>query len=183
MKDDKTKYGRFLRILTITILGISFMGCSQTGLPIKTMQQVDLKRFMGDWYVIANIPTFIEKGAHNAIESYQINDDKTIATTFSFNADSFKGERKVYKPKGFIKDSNSNAIWGMQFIWPFKADYRIVYIDPEYTQTIIGRNARDYVWIMARKPQLSEVEYLKLVEIVKQQGYDISKIKRVPQQW
>jgi apolipoprotein D and lipocalin family protein len=33
---------------------------------------VDLERFMGDWYVIANIPTFIEKGAHNAVEGYQM---------------------------------------------------------------------------------------------------------------
>ena len=43
--------------------------------PITTVAKVDLKRFMGDWYVIANIPTFIEKGAHNAIESYAMNPD------------------------------------------------------------------------------------------------------------
>ena len=28
---------------------------------LKTVDFVDLERFMGDWYVIANIPTFIEK--------------------------------------------------------------------------------------------------------------------------
>lgn len=172
-----------LRILGIAILSITMMGCSQNRPAIKTMQYVDLSRFMGEWYVIANIPTFIEKGAHNAIETYQMNDDKTIATTFSFNDGSFAGDRKVYQPKGFIKNKQSNAIWGMQFIWPIKADYRIVYVDPEYTQTIIGRNARDYVWIMARTPAVSEKDYDNLVSIVKQQGYDVSKIQRVPQQW
>ena len=30
---------------------------------LNTVDYVDLERFMGDWYVIANIPTFIEKGA------------------------------------------------------------------------------------------------------------------------
>ena len=34
---------------------------------LKTVDYVDLERFMGDWYVIANIPTFIEKGAVNAV--------------------------------------------------------------------------------------------------------------------
>jgi len=172
-----------LRKSVIAILCILMIGCSQNRPAIKTMQYVDLSRFMGDWYVIANIPTFIEKGAHNAIETYQMNDDETIATTFSFNDDSFVGDKKVYHPKGFIKDKQSNAIWGMQFIWPIEADYRIVYVDPAYTQTIIGRNARDYVWIMARTPAISEKDYSNLVNMVKQQGYDISKIQRVPQQW
>jgi apolipoprotein D and lipocalin family protein len=172
-----------LRALCIAALGILMIGCSQSRMPIKTMQSVDLDRFMGDWYVIANIPTFIEKGAHNAIESYRMNDDGTIATTFMFNKDSFTGELKKYTPTGFIKDKKSNAIWGMQFIWPIKADYRIVYVDADYTQTIIGRNARDYVWIMTRSPEIPDAEFNKLVNLVEQQGYDISKIRRVPQKW
>jgi apolipoprotein D and lipocalin family protein len=147
------------------------------------MDYVDLNRFMGDWYVLANIPTFIEKGAHNAIETYKMNDDGTIATTFSFYQDSYNGEKKVYNPKGFVRNKETNAEWGMRFIWPIKADYRIVYVDSEYSQTIIGRNARDYVWIMARTPTISDADYSKLVKLVKEQGYDISKLKRVPQKW
>ena len=137
---------------------------------------------MGDWYVIANIPTFIEKGAHNAVESYELNEDGTIATTFTFNKGSFDGELKQYHPKGFILDDESNAVWGMQFIWPIKADYRIVYINDDYTQTIIGREKRDYVWIMARTPQIPEQDYLQMLKLLAEQGYDISQIKKVPQQ-
>ncbi|WP_292483776.1 lipocalin family protein [Methylophaga sp.] len=151
--------------------------------PIRTENNVDIKRFMGDWYVIANIPTFIEKGAHNAVESYELNEDGTIATTFTFNKGSFDGELKQYHPKGFILDEESNAVWGMQFIWPIKADYRIVYINDDYTQTIIGREKRDYVWIMARTPQIPEQDYLQMLKLLAEQGYDISQIKKVPQQW
>ena len=151
--------------------------------PIRTENNVDIKRFMGDWYVIANIPTFIEKGAHNAVESYELNEDGTIATTFTFNKGSFDGELKQYHPKGFILDDESNAVWGMQFIWPIKADYRIVYINDDYTQTIIGREKRDYVWIMARTPQIPEKDYLQMLKLLAEQGYDISQIKKVPQQW
>ena len=151
--------------------------------PIRTENHVDINRFMGDWYVIANIPTFIEKGAHNAVESYELNEDGTIATTFTFNKGSFDGELKQYHPKGFILDDESNAVWGMQFIWPIKADYRIVYINNDYTQTIIGREKRDYVWIMARTPQIPEQDYLQMLKLLAEQGYDISQIKKVPQQW
>lgn len=159
-----------------------FSGCGNRP-PITVVPHVDLPRFMGDWYVIANIPTFIEKGAHNAVESYRMNPDGTIATTFTFRRDSFTGPEKRHEPTGFVLDKQSNAVWGMRFIWPIKADYRIVYLNPEYTQTIIGREARDYVWIMARTPGIPEADYQRLVELLRREGYDVSKINKVPQQW
>jgi apolipoprotein D and lipocalin family protein len=132
--------------------------------------------------VIANIPTALEKGAHNAVETYQLNSDGTVATTFTFRDGSFDGKKKAYHPRGFVSEE-SNAVWGMQFVWPIKADYRIVYLDEDYTVTVIGRNKRDYVWIMAREPEISDQAYQDILEQVAEMGYDISEIEKVPQQW
>jgi apolipoprotein D and lipocalin family protein len=170
------------KVLFPVLIMFTLTGCSSYP-PIRTEEKVDLARFMGDWYVIANIPTFIEEGAHNAIESYAMNADGSIATTFSFYQDSFDGEKKVYNPTGFVKDTQSNAIWGMQFIWPIKADYRILYVSNDYSKTIIGRIKRDYVWFMARTPTISDQEYQELIRIIKEQGYDISMVQKVPQRW
>ena len=165
-------------------LGALLLGGCQAGLPpIEPVDYVDLERFMGDWYVIANIPTFVEKGAHNAVESYRLDDDGTIATTFTFRKDAFDGPEKEYHPRGFIRDTTSNAEWGMQFVWPFKGDYRIIYLDEDYSVTIIGRNKRDYVWLMARTPTLPEQKYQEAVQVIADAGYDVSLLQRVPQQW
>lgn len=157
--------------------------CASKRPEMQTVDYVDLDRFMGDWYVIANIPTFLEKGAHNAVENYSMNDDGSIATRFTFREDGFDGELKEHNPKGFVVDTESNALWGMRFVWPIKADYRIVYLSDDYSTTIIGRQKRDYVWIMAREPHMSDAEYDKLVEFVISIGYDASKLQRVPQRW
>jgi len=162
-------------ILMILILAVT--ACS-THKPMPAVEYVDLDRFMGDWYVIANIPTFLEKDAYNPVETYRLDDDGTIATTFTFNQGSLDGEKKNYHPRGFVQDSESNAIWGMQFIWPIKADYRIVYLDGDYQKTIIGRKSRDYVWIMARKSSISEKEYNSLVDQVGRLGYDIEQLRK-----
>ena len=167
----------------LTAAALLVAGC-QSALPkLETVPHVDLKRFMGDWYVIANIPTFIEKGAHNAIESYRLEPDGTIATTFTFNAGGFDGKPKKYTPHGFVVDTTTNALWGMQFIWPIKADYRITYLADDYSQTVIGRQKRDYVWIMARTPSISDDDYNKLIGFIGSQGYDVNRIQKVPQQW
>lgn len=167
----------------VVLLTLMLGACASRGPDMQTVDYVDLERFMGDWYVIANIPTFLEKGAHNAVESYALNDDGTVATTFVFRDGSFDGEEKTYTPKGFVRDDGSNALWGMRFIWPIKADYRIVYLDKDYSQTVIARQKRDFVWIMARTPQISEDEYARLIEFTASIGYDVSKIERVPQRW
>ena len=87
--------------------------------PLGLVSQVDLSRFMGDGYVIANIPTFVEKGS---------------------------------------------------------------YLAADYGQTMVTREKRDYVWIMARTPTMSEADLQKLITFVGKQGYDTSKLERVPQQ-
>jgi len=156
------------------------MGCASMP-PIRTEPSVDLNRFMGDWYVIANIPTFLEKDAYNALESYRMNDKGEILTTFAFNKGGFDGPLKQYHPKGFVRDRKSNAVWGMQFLWPIKAEYRILYVSADYRRTIIGRTKRDYVWIMARTPQIPEAEYTSLLKIVEEAGYDINRVQKVPQ--
>ena len=168
-----------LKLFSI-ILVMTMPACSTTK-PIQTVPQVDLERFMGDWYVVANIPTFIERQAHNAIETYELVGNRQVATTFRFNQGSFSGPVKTYKPTGFVSDDPSNAIWGMQFIWPIKADYRIIYLNEDYTQTVIGRNKRDYVWIMARTPSIAEADYAAIIELLGEQGYDAEKIRPVPQ--
>ncbi len=150
--------------------------------PMGTVAYVDLPRFMGDWYVIANIPTVFEKGAHNPVESYRLNNNGTIATSFTFNADSFDGEKKIHQQTGFVKNKQTNATWGMQIIWPIKADYRVVYLDPDYQFTVIGRKARDYVWVMSRSLDFSEDRYNELIDFVISLGYEADKIVRAPHQ-
>lgn len=150
---------------------------------MEVVDHVDIDEFMGEWYVIASIPTFLEDEAYNAVEMYKRNSDGTIATTFTFRDGSFDGEKKTYTPTGFVREHESNAIWGMRFIWPIKADYRIVYLDDDYSQTIIGRKKRDYVWIMARTPSIPEDDYEMLVDRVAELGYALDDLRRVPQQW
>jgi apolipoprotein D and lipocalin family protein len=170
-----------LRSWGLAALAVLAVGCSSME-PLKPVDYVDLDRFMGDWYVIGNIPTFIETDAYNAVESYALNDDGTIATTFTFREGGFDGEQKEYNPKGFVQSEN-NAVWGMRFIWPIKADFRIVYLDEDYSITIIGRNKRDYVWLMAREPAIPDDRYAELVKLMADMGYDTSKLRKVPQQW
>ena len=149
-----------------------FVGCT-TQPPLPTVAQVDLPRFMGDWYVIAHIPTSAEKNSFNAVESYRLDADQRILTTFAFREGGFDGEIQVMEPNGVVWDKTTNATWGMKFGWPFRFEYLITWLDPDYATTIVSRTRRDYVWIMARTPSIDPAKLQQLTQVVAQQGYDV----------
>ncbi len=162
---------------------VFIFGCGPKLPLLKTVATADIPRFMGDWYVIANIPTLIGKVAHNAIESDRLDTDGSIDTIFPFHKDAFDDPLKKYTLLGFIVDSASTAVWGMRFLWPIKAEYLITHLNDSYTHTVKGWNKRDYVWIMARTPAISDEDYARLVAGLAAQGYETPLPQKVPQRW
>lgn len=174
-----------LRRLMVTLSLLTGLGaCAHPSLPpIPPVTYVDIDRYMGDWYVISSIPSYIERHAHNAIESYSRRPDGRIQTEFRYRDGSTDGKLKTLHPVGEVIPDTGNAVWSMQFIWPIKAQYIVAYLDLEYRHVIVARNKRDYVWIMARTPSLSRSEMDGLVQRVADMGYDVSQLRPVPQRW
>jgi apolipoprotein D and lipocalin family protein len=166
----------------VLLCSLLLTGCASVSHPpLKLAGPVDLNRFMGDWYVIAHIPTFIENDATEAVESYRLEADGSIATTFRFRKGDQNGPAREYHPRGFVVPGTDNAVWGMRFVWPFRADYRIIGLAPDYGWTVIGREARDYVWLMARTPHMTDADAAEAMRIITAAGYATEQLRQVPQ--
>ena len=175
---------RFIPTLALAILLLAPTGCIHFDRSaFETVASVDLEKFMGDWYVLANIPTSMEEGAVNAIETYAMREDGDIDITFKFNQDTADGELKVYHPKGFIEDTKTNAEWRVQFLWPIKMAYLIIGLSDEYGYTVIAGPNHDYVWVMARTPSISAAGWDEVNALLVRQGYDLDRVQKVPQEW
>ncbi|HEY5622689.1 MAG TPA: lipocalin family protein, partial [Gammaproteobacteria bacterium] len=179
---------RAVRVFAIALLALAG-GCAMSSTePLRAIdRKVDLERFMGDWYVIASIPIDFwfasEAGAHNGVETYALREDGRIQTTYTFRQDGFDGEEKQFNPVGWVHNTETNAEWRMQFLWPFRSAYLIAYLDEDYQHTIIGVPERSHVWIMSRTPDVSDSDYDRLVAIVADLGHDTNLLQRVPQRW
>jgi len=154
-------------------------GLSWSQPPLPLSEDFDLPRFMGKWYVIANIPTPFEKDAFAATEEYEVVGERKIATTFRYRKGSLDGEVKEMRPTAFVSAEQA-AVWKMQFIWPFKSDYRVMYVDRDYSVAIVGREKRDYVWLMARKPRMHVQDFKDSVQRIADAGYDTRLLRVVP---
>lgn len=160
---------------------VNTSACATKLPPIDPVAHVDLPRYMGSWYVIAAIPTRFEKDAYDAVETYTLKPNGEVATLFQFRKGSFDGKLKEFRTTGIVKPGTDNAVWGVRVFWPLKAQYVVAYLKDDYSQVIVARDARDYVWVMARTPTISEADYGALLNKVKALGYPMDKIRKVPQ--
>ena len=171
-----------IRTLSVALgIGALLSACASAPPTIPPVASVDMPRFMGDWYVIAQIPTYIERKAFDSVESYRLDADGKIRTTFRYRNGSTDAPLKTMEPVGRVVPGTNNAVWEMQFVWPIQAEYVIVDLAPDYSRTIVGRSKRDYVWLMARTPSLPAPELAAAIEKIRTLGYDTSKQRMVPQ--
>ena len=165
------------------IAALFFAGYAHAAQPIQPVQHVDLQRYMGRWYVIASIPSRVERGGHNAVETYRLEPDGSICTWFRLRKGSFNAPVKLIHSTATVVPGTGNAEWSVHLYWLLRLQYLVGWLSPDYSQVMVVRDARDYLWYMARTPQVSDADYQAMLARAKAMGYDTSKIKNVPQRW
>jgi len=176
---------RHSKTLLCLCLALTLTACrtAMAERPIPPVSHVDLPRYMGRWYVIASIPTRFERDAYNAVETYERQPDGSILTTFHFHRGGFDGPLKTIHSTATVVPDSGNAQWTVHLFWLLRLQYIVGWLAPDYSRVIVARDARDYVWLMARTPGISAVDYRDMVARVRAMGYDTSKLRQVPQRW
>lgn len=167
-------------------LGIAVLsGCasrdSRNETPLPVAKNVDLQRYMGPWFIVGAIGLGLEDGAHNAVETYTLAPDGSIATVFQFRKDSFKGDLETKVTRAWVEEGTGNAEWRVRTFWPLRHQYVISFLEPDYSSAIVARDARDYVWVLSREPKMSEQKFEQYRRRIEAMGYDMREFTRYPQ--
>ncbi len=169
--------------LTGLIALFALCGCAPAGPPIRPVSPVDLTRFMGRWYVIASIPTRFERGGYNPVETYSRESDGTICTWFRLRPGSFEAPVKLIHSSASPVAESGNGEWRVRLFGIFSMQYLVGWLSSEYSQVLVVRDARDYLWFMARTPEVSAADYQAMLDRAEALGYAIARIEKAPQKW
>jgi len=146
-----------------------------------TVAHVDLPRYMGEWYVIANVPYFLEKGKVASSDIYRMRPDGKMDNIYQFRKGTLDAPEKQWKGVAWVVDTESNAEWKIQFIWPLTTTYLIVDLDPAYQWSVVTIPNKKLVWILSRNRHMPASTYQDIIARLKAKGFDTSKIEKVPQ--
>ncbi|MDE2338450.1 MAG: lipocalin family protein [Gammaproteobacteria bacterium] len=173
------------RAALVLLAALSLAACRTLAAekPIPPVAHVNLKRYVGRWYVIAAIPTHIERDDYNPVENYRLEPDGSICTVFRFRRGSFTSRLHTVHSTATVVRHTGNAEWHVHLFWLLRLQYIVAWLSPHYNRVIVARDARDYVWLMARTPQISRRDYAAMVAKVAAMGYPVSKLRKSPQRW
>ncbi|MBE9607202.1 lipocalin family protein [Acetobacteraceae bacterium H6797] len=157
--------------------GLAACGPVDHGIPLA--QNVDLQRYSGRWYVIANIPYFAERGKVGSYFEISVEGDKF--SDVYWGRKSFSEEPGSFTMKGYVVPGTGNAYWRESPLWPIYLSYLIVYVDQDYRHALVGYPGRGYGWVLARDPVIEDAKYRELLSRFAAAGYDTSQFRRVPQ--
>ena len=88
---------------------------------------------------------------------------------------------KTARGSAKIADTKTNARLKVTFFWPFYGDYWIIGLGSEYEYAIVGEPDRKYLWILSRKPVMDSAAYDRILQQVKDAGYDPARLMKTKQ--
>ncbi len=174
------------RVMLLLLAGLLLAACGTLASalpPIPPVAHVDLSRYMGRWYVIAAIPTAIERDDYDPVETYRREHNGSICTVFRFRRGGFASRLRTVHSTATVVAHTGNAEWHVHLFWFLRLQYIVAWLAPNYSRVIVARDARDYVWLMARTPHISRHDYAAMVARVAAMGYNVSKLRKSPQHW
>lgn len=146
-------------------------GCTKLTVDNSVVDSLDVNRYLGEWYEIARYDHRFERGMENTRAIYSMRDDGMIDV---INTGVKDGERK--ESKGKAKLTDTPALLRVSFFGPFYSDYRVMMLDADYQYALIGSGSDDYLWILSRKPSLSDTVKQQVIKEAQRRGYDTSKL-------
>lgn len=171
------------RALSLAMLA-ALAGCAGTpdvAAP-QTAGSVELRRYQGTWYELARLPMFFQRNCAQSEAHYQLREDGRVAVLNRCRT--LAGE--WVEANGYAEPQvtgRTDKLWvrfdnwfGRLFPGVAKGDYWVLYLDDDYSMALVGNPNREYLWLLARTPEVSETRRLQLLQEAEARGYDTSKL-------
>lgn len=162
--------------VAVIVLVSIYLLTKQTKIPPRTVEYVDLDRYLGVWYEQSSIPAWFSRNCQGGTRAnYTRNPDNTIKVDNKCYQNGVLSGAigKAYPNPDDQTKSNSKLI--VQFSWvPFaKGDYWIVRLDKDYKYVVVGSPDYAYMWILSREKKMQQALYDEIIADLKKDNFPV----------
>ena len=173
---------------TAMLVWVSLAGAARAQeAPVRTVDHVDLDRYLGDWFEIARFPNSFQRDCAGDVRaSYARREDGRI-DVINRCRDAAGGVSEAHGVARVVDDATSAKLEVrfapaflsfLPFVW---GDYWILGLAEDYSWAVVGSPDRDYLWILARTPTVGDRAYEAALDAARQNGFDVSRLATTPQ--
>ena len=165
-----------MRILLLIFLTLSLSACLGVPPGISPIQHINIHKYQGKWYEIARLDHSFESGLDNITAEYKLRDDGGLDV---INRGYSKEDKEWEQAEGkayFVAIQN-DGYFKVSFFEPFYASYVIFELDKkDYQYAFITSNDKDYLWLLARTPNVDKKLIDYFIQRSKKLGFDTDKL-------
>ena len=164
-----------MRSRLLLVLAVLATGC--TGVPdgVETVEGFELDRYLGTWYEVARLDHRFERGLTNVTANYSMLDDGGVRVVN--RGRSADGEWEDAEGKAYFVDRPDAGRLKVSFFGPFYGGYNIVELDKDgYQYALVVGPDRDYLWILARQPDLDDTILQRLVARARELNFPVDEL-------
>lgn len=158
--------------LLLQVLGACAPTPKESMKPLATVPQVDLNRYLGEWYEIARYPNRFQQECPNGKATYSPRPDGRIEVVNECWDADYRQMLRAVRGTARVVDPTNNAKLKVTFFWPFSGDYWIIDLDRDYRYAVVGHPERKYLWILGRDKNMNEPLYQEILSRLAAQDYD-----------
>lgn len=172
----------WLGLAALAGVGACATSCaSRVAPPVTTVPAVDLARYAGTWYELGRFPNRFERGLVAVTATYTPRADGTIGVRNAGRDRRVDGPEKSVEGHAWLPDPADTAKLRVRFFWPFYGAYWIIALDADYRWAVVGHPDRDYLWFLSRTPQIEDEDWAAMDAAAQEQGFDTTRLERIPQ--
>ena len=175
-----TRITRLLAIATLPLAATVSVAAHGKENPVQTVKSVELERYVGKWFEIANYPMFFQRKCvgDTTAEYAALPDGKISVVNRCRNKG---GEIDQADGEATVVQGSGNAKLEVSFFKPFSGDYWVIGLDPQYRWAVVGSPNRKYLWILSRTPTLPAEQLKQALDAARAQGYTLEELRYTPQ--
>jgi len=164
------------------LLALLMVAASLQSDQVRTVDAVDLDRYLGDWFEIARFPNRFQRSCTGDVRAtYTRRSDGRIDVVNRCRA----SDGHVIEARGVarIVDARTSAklevrfapavLSFLPFVW---GDYWIVGLADDYSWSVVGSPDRAYLWILARTSTLEPARLDAARAAARANGFDIDRL-------
>jgi apolipoprotein D and lipocalin family protein len=162
---------------TVPLLAIALLLSACTGLPdgVESVDSVDPERYLGTWYEIARLDHSFERGLSDVTATYGTREDGGISV-LNRGWDVEEQAWSSAEGRAYPLEEGDWSRLKVSFFGPFYGGYNIIALDENYRWALVVGPNRDFLWILARSPDLDETVTRSLVAKADQLGFPVDEL-------
>jgi apolipoprotein D and lipocalin family protein len=150
--------------------------------PVRALEAVDLRRYVGDWFEIARFPNRFQQRCAGAVRAtYALRPDGRIdvinrCRTADGRVTEARGVARVVDPHTSAKLKVRFAPAALSFLPLVWGDYWIVGLADDYSWAVVGAPNRAYLWILSRTTTLDPDQMASALAAAQANGFDVTRL-------